>query len=183
MWNSRKYAAMAFACAGLAVAAATPASAWWPTYGGYYEAPYGYGTYGYSGAYDSVSWPYPADGYTDDLSYGYSGRGVYDSVGWGGCGSGYRDGYGLAYGYAGYRRPWGAAYGLGWAAYHPRGVNGAVAYRRTAGSTVAAERLRRTYDVAVSAPRPMKPASPNKVTYRIQNPKLAHNGQGAFRSF
>jgi hypothetical protein len=94
MWNSRKYAAAAIVGAGLAVAAALPASAWCPGYSGYYGAPYGYGAYGYSSG-----WPYASTGYTDYLSYGYSGCGAYDAAGW--TGSSWGDDYGPTYGYAG----------------------------------------------------------------------------------
>jgi hypothetical protein len=185
MWNSRKHAAMAIVGAGLAVAAATPASAWWGSgYGGYYGAPYGYGDYGYSDDF-----PYAGAGYNDYLSYGYSGYGAYDAAGWSGSSYGYD--YGPAYGYAsyGYRRPCGGAFGLGWAAYHPRGYNYAVAYRRPAGNAVADTRLHRPYTLAAYAPRSdrhvyaaakhhnlaMKPLAQNKVAYRVQNPKLARN--------
>src|SRR5216684_4392160 len=109
MWNSRKYTAMAVVGVGLAVAAATPASAqllgsggaygYTGGCGGYASAPVygyaggcgGYGAYGaayggapaYAGVY-SYGWPY---GIIGDVGYG-----AYGSAG--GCG-----GYG-AYGYA-----------------------------------------------------------------------------------
>jgi hypothetical protein len=113
MWNSRKYAAMAVVGAGLAVAAATPASAqlfggaygyaggcgggygaygYAPVYGsaggcggyGAYGAAYG-GTPAYAGVY-SYGWPY---GLIGDVGH----YGAYGSAG--GCGGGYG-----AYGYA-----------------------------------------------------------------------------------
>jgi hypothetical protein len=90
MWNSRKFTTMAILGAGLAVAAATPASAC--------------GSYGYAGGYGSVgyggcgSYGYaPVYGYAGGCgSYGYGGG--YGSVGYGGCGS---YGYAPVYGYAG----------------------------------------------------------------------------------
>jgi hypothetical protein len=76
MWNARKYAAIAALGAGLAVAAATPASAQWYGWGGPYYAyayhPY-YG-YGYAPPYYYVFYhrPYSADGY--GYGYGYYPR-------------------------------------------------------------------------------------------------------------
>ena len=150
MWNSRKCTAMAVLGVGLAVAAATPASAWWPGaygsvggcgaygsavgYGGYggcggYGYAGGYGAYGgygsgtYAGVY-SYGWPYGIIG-----DYGYApaaygsavGCGAYGSaVGYGGYG-----GYGI-YGYApvyyGYGGYGGAGYGYGGAGYGYGGV-------------------------------------------------------------
>ena len=121
MWNSRKYAAMAVLGMGLAVAAATPASAWWPgAYGsaggcGYGYAPVygygggcGYGAYGYAPAYAGVysyGWPYGTVGYGDWGAYGYAG----------GCGYG-AYGYAPTYGTYGYAPTYGA-YGYGAASY------------------------------------------------------------------
>ncbi len=72
MWNSRKTAAVAIAGAGLAVAAASPASAcidW-----------------GYSGAY-SYGWPYANIGFASYLAYSYrSCGGYYNIPGFGECG-------------------------------------------------------------------------------------------------
>jgi hypothetical protein len=72
MWNSRKCAAVAIAGAGLAVAAATPASAcidW-----------------GYSGVY-SHGWPYANTGFASYPAYSYrSCGGYYNIQGWGECG-------------------------------------------------------------------------------------------------
>jgi hypothetical protein len=135
MWNSKKCAAMAIVGAGLAVAAATPALAWWPGYGGYSGAAYGYGggcgaygaAYGgpgiggYAGVY-SYGWPYG--------TYGYYG-GTYGAA-YGGYGAAYSaayDGYGAygwapAYGYAGY------GYGCRKGAHRVRGYGYAVASRQ-----------------------------------------------------
>ncbi len=72
MWNHRKCAAMAIAGAGLAVVAATPASAcvdW-----------------GYSGVY-SYGWPYATAGVSSYPSYHYRNcGGSYNIPGWGECG-------------------------------------------------------------------------------------------------
>src|SRR5262249_55510182 len=70
MWNSRKYAVMAMAVAGLAVTAATPASACF--------------AWGHSGIY-SYGWAYANTGFADypadsDRSCG----GDYKNYGWGG---------------------------------------------------------------------------------------------------
>jgi hypothetical protein len=203
MWNSRKYAAAAIVGAGLAVAAASPASACWLGYSGYYGAPYGYGAYGYSSG-----WPYASTGYTDYLSYGYSGCGAYDAAGW--AGSSWGDDYGPTYGYAGsayapacgyapafgcasfarrvFHRPWGGVYGRACVANRPRDVNYAMAHRHPAGNAMAAARLRPSA-VAVNALRSdryvyaaakrhdfdQKPAAQNKAAYRVQSVKLAHN--------
>ena len=129
MWNGRKYAAMTIAGASLAVAAATPASAWW----------WPFDTYGYSGGYGYV-WPYMSFGYSDYAPYGYVSYG-YD--------------YSPAYGYAGYgySRPWGGVYGCGRAAHHPHSYNYAVADRRPADFAVAPYRLHRSYAIIAYAPR------------------------------
>ena len=165
MWNGRKYAAMTIVGAGLAVAAATPASAWW----------WPFDTYGYSGDYSYV-WPYTSYGYADYAPYGYVSY-DYD--------------YGPAYGYAGYgySRPWGRVYGCGRAAYQPQGDNYAVADRRPAGFAVVSYGLHRPYAIAACASRSYRhvyavakdlnlAAKPvqNKVAFRVQNVKLAHNG-------
>jgi hypothetical protein len=72
MWNGGKYAAIAVAGAGFAVAAATPASACFD--------------WGYSGAY-SYGWPYANAGYTSSPAYSYrSCGGHYNIPGWGECG-------------------------------------------------------------------------------------------------
>ncbi len=81
MWNGRKYAAMAIAGIGFAVAAATPASAQYNGGAG------GFGDHGYAGAY-SHGWPYSTSGLG-----GYGGSGDY---------GGYRRAYGAAHG-AGYK--------------------------------------------------------------------------------
>jgi hypothetical protein len=74
MWNSRKFAAMAIAGAGLAVAAATPASAC--------------ADWGYSGVYN-YGWAYANAGYANYPVYSYrSCGGAYHIQGWGEC-SGY----------------------------------------------------------------------------------------------
>jgi hypothetical protein len=78
MWNSTKYAAMAIAGAGLAVAAATPASAC--------------SDWGYSGVYSYG--PYAAVGFSSYPAYSYrSCGGYYNIPGWGECGG---------YGYCGW---------------------------------------------------------------------------------
>jgi hypothetical protein len=74
MWNSRKYAAMAVAGAGLAAVAATPASACF--------------AWGHSGVY-SYGWAYANTGFSDYRAYSYrSCGGNYQIQGWGEC-----DGY------------------------------------------------------------------------------------------
>jgi hypothetical protein len=122
MWNSKKYAAMAVLGVGLAVAAATPASAWWPGaygnaggcgYSGYapaygYAGGCGYGAYGYASAYAGVysyGWPYGTGGYGDCGAYGYAG----------GCGYA---AYAPAYGTYGYGS---ASYGYGCGGRHLHG--------------------------------------------------------------
>jgi len=71
MWNSRKYAAMAIAGAGLAVTA-TPASACF--------------AWGHSGIY-SYGWAYANTGFADYPAYSYrSCGGSYQIQGWGECG-------------------------------------------------------------------------------------------------
>lgn len=146
MWNTKNYAAMAVLGGGLAVAAATPASAWWPgAYGsaagcgayGYapaygYAGGCGYGGYGYAPAYAGVysyGWPYGTVGYGFG-TYGYAPTYGYA----GGCGysaSGYAPAYG-AYGYGPAASGYGCrarhlhghgAYGLAYGArssYHTR---------------------------------------------------------------
>lgn len=133
MWNSRKYAAMAIVGAGLAVAAATPASAWWPDYYGAaygyggcgYGAAYGYGgcgAYGYAGAGAfAYGWPYATSlGFAD---YGCGSYYGYAGAGWGGCG-----GYGYDPTYFGADH-YGYGYGYGYGPHHRRGY-GSIAYRR-----------------------------------------------------
>jgi len=72
MWNSRKYAVMAIAVAGLAVTAATPASACF--------------AWGHSGIY-SYGWAYANTGFADYPAYSYrSCGGNYQIQGWGECG-------------------------------------------------------------------------------------------------
>jgi hypothetical protein len=158
MWNSRKYTAMAIVGVGLAVSAATPASAQWlgwgGTYGysggcgGYAYAPaYGYaggcGAYGaYGGAYGaygsapayagvySYGWPYGIIGDVGYPAYGYAGGcGGYGAYGYaGGCG-----GYG-AYGYAPVSGYVGGCRGYGAYGYAPNyGFAGACRARRNHG--------------------------------------------------
>src|SRR5260221_8084357 len=110
MWNSRKYTAMAVVGVGLAVAAATPASAQLFGLGGAYGYAGGCGGYGYApvysyaggcggyGAYGAAYGAAPA--YAGVYSYGWPygiigdvGHYAYGSAG--GCGGGYG-----AYGYA-----------------------------------------------------------------------------------
>jgi hypothetical protein len=132
MWNSKKYAVMAVLGVGLTVAAATPASAWWPgAYGnaggcGYYgyASAYGhaggcgYGAYGYAPAYAGVysyGWPYGTVGYGGWGAYGYAGC----------CGYG-AYGYAPVFGASGYGS---AYYGYGCHARHVHGHGGyALAY-------------------------------------------------------
>src|SRR6266849_850536 len=124
MWNSRKYTAMAVLGAGLAVAAATPASAWLPGYGSG-------GAYGYGGGCGSYGYA-PAYGYGGGCggAYGYAGGG-------GGYGGGCRSyGYAPTYGYGGGCGGYGAygaygsapayagVYSYGW----PYGIVGDVGY-------------------------------------------------------
>jgi hypothetical protein len=72
MWNSRKFAALALAGAGFAVAAATPARACFD--------------WGYSGIY-SHGWPYASRGFASYPAYRYrSCGGYYNIAGWGECG-------------------------------------------------------------------------------------------------
>jgi hypothetical protein len=111
MWNSNKYAAMAVVGVGLAVAAATPASAQWLGGGGAYGYSGGCGGYGYApvygyaggcGAYGAYGAAYgAAPAYAGVYSYGWpygliGDVGHYGAYGYaGGCGGGYG-----AYGYA-----------------------------------------------------------------------------------
>jgi hypothetical protein len=134
MWNSSKHAAMAIAGVGLAVAAATPASAWCPGYYGaasglyagcgpvgYYGSAYGYGSSGYGGVF-TYGWPYAT-------SFGISDYGGYGAAyGYGGYGGG----YGAAYGYGGGWVPYytAAGWGCGHTAHRSRGASYAVASNR-----------------------------------------------------
>jgi hypothetical protein len=117
MWNSKNFAAIAVLGVGLAVAAATPASAWWP--GGYGSAGgCGYGAYAsapYAGVY-SYGWPYGTVGYAGCGAYGYAPAYGYA----GGCGYG-ASGYAPAYGAYGYDP---AYYGYGCRGRHPHGHGG-----------------------------------------------------------
>jgi hypothetical protein len=70
MCNSRKRAAMAVLGVGLAVAAATPASAGWPYAGGCGYAGYA-DTPAYAGVY-SYGWPYGTVGDAGCGAYGYT---------------------------------------------------------------------------------------------------------------
>jgi hypothetical protein len=71
MWVSRRYAAMAMVGIGLAIAAATPASAC--------------SDWGYSGIH-SYGWAYANTGYSDHPAYSYrSCGGNYHIQGWGEC--------------------------------------------------------------------------------------------------
>src|SRR5579871_3534675 len=167
MWNSKQYAAMAILGAGLAFAAATPASAWGsgaygyggcgaygyaPVYG--YASGCGYGAYGYAPAYAGVysyGWPYGAVG------LGYGGCGAYGyapAYGYaGGCGYG-AYGYAPTYGYAsgcayGYAPSYGyaASYGYGCRARHLHGHGGyALAYAPRSSA-------HRQYYASASSPR------------------------------
>jgi hypothetical protein len=137
MWNSRTYAAMAIAGAGLALAVATPASAWWPGYGsagcGYYGAAYGPGSLSYGAGTFTYGWPYvtnviPYPGYG---SFGYApayGFGFGNSPAYGlGASYGYAPAYGSGYSYA-------PAYGYGGSGcgrgHRVRGYGYATASRR-----------------------------------------------------
>jgi hypothetical protein len=72
MWNSRRYAAIVLAGAGLAIAAATPASACFD--------------WGYSGIY-TYGWPYASTGFSQLPAYAYRDcGGTYNIPGWGECG-------------------------------------------------------------------------------------------------
>jgi hypothetical protein len=115
MWNSKNYAAVAVLGVGLAMAAATPASAWWPAdYGS--AGGCGYGAYAYAPAYAGVysyGWPYGTVGYACG-AYGYAPAYA------GGCGYG-ASGYAPAYGAYGYGP---ASYGYGCRGRHPHGHGG-----------------------------------------------------------
>jgi hypothetical protein len=153
MWNSRKYTAMAVVGVGLAIAAATPASAQLVGLGGAYgyaggcgayaSAPvYGYaggcGGYGaaygaapaYAGVY-SYGWPYGIIGDVGYGAYGYAGGcGGYGAYGYAGGGCG---GYG-AYGYAPVSGYAGGCGGYGAYGYAPNyGFAGACRARRNHG--------------------------------------------------
>jgi hypothetical protein len=164
MWNSRKCAAMAIAGAGLAFAAAMPASAQWGGYygsvgcGSYYGAAFGPGSlgcgdYGYAGTF-TYGWPYAS--YVGGTGFG-SGFGT--GFGFGGAPTyGYTPGYGygfgaspacgLGYGYApayGYGYSYAPAYGYGGfgcgrAHHRGRGYGYATAYHRSYGYAVASYR-------------------------------------------
>jgi hypothetical protein len=147
MWNVRKYSAVAAVGAGLAFAAASPASACGafgmvgvPVFGAAFG---GCGAYGYAApvAFGCGSYGYaPTYGYA--RSYG----------GYGGCGCG--GSYGAAYGYAPHRiyamafRP--RIVGLV-IAHRPHAYGYAVAYRHPAGFAVAHHR---PVGVAVAFHRP-----------------------------
>jgi hypothetical protein len=71
MWNIKKYAAIAIAGAGFAVAGATPA---WACF-----------AWGHSGIY-SYGWAYANTGFADYPAYSYrSCGGIYHIQGWGEC--------------------------------------------------------------------------------------------------
>jgi len=112
MWNSKRSAAAAVLGVGLAVVAATPASAWQPYAGGC-----GYGAYAgapaYAGVY-SYGWPYGTVG-DAGCAYGYAPAYGYA----GGCGYG-ASGYAPAYGAYGL----GPAYGYGCRGRHLHGHGG-----------------------------------------------------------
>ena len=91
MWNSRKYTAMAVVGVGLAVAAATPASAQLLGSGGAYGYTGGCGAYGYAPVYGSAG---GCGGYG---AYGYAPVSGYA----GGCGGYGAYGYAPNYGFAG----------------------------------------------------------------------------------
>jgi hypothetical protein len=156
MWNSRTYAAMAIAGAGLALAA-VPASAQWLGYGsagcgGYgaaYGAGYGAGTFTYG-------WPYA----TNVGGYGFGGGafGYAPGYGWGignspafGYGYGFAPAFGYgysyapAYGYGGYGG-WGCGRG-----HRVRGYGYATVSRRSYGYAVASHRTH--HDVAMKPVR------------------------------
>jgi hypothetical protein len=196
MWNSKKYAAMAIVGAGLAVAAASPASACWG--GGYYGAAYGgcggnygaaYGA-GYGAGYGGCGSYYGAAyapvygsgcgtyGYAGTYGSAYGGYGLaglgYGSAGCGGYygaayGSGCGYGYG-SYGSYGYAPAYGyASYGYGCGrAHRVRGYGYAVAYRHPYGSAVAAHRFNRDTVAATAPVRGSFAAKPvqSKIAYR-----------------
>jgi hypothetical protein len=164
MWSGRKYAAMAIASVGLAVAAAAPASAQ------YRGAAGGLGDYGYAGVY-SYGWPY--------ATYGLAGHGSSGDYGYGG----YPGAYGAAPG--GYNR-WGAGYGYyggtpsySYAGYPFNGRARAYGFGRGARHVPGygygvGDRL--LYDQAFAAAQhrdfTARPAQ-DKIVYRGQNLKLA----------
>jgi hypothetical protein len=199
MWNSKKYAVLAIVSAGLAVVAATPASAC----GGYYGAAYnGCGAYGYAPVYGSVggcgaygytgvagyAWPYASYGYADYPSYGYGGYGgyygsagcgSYGYAGYGGCGS-YGAGYG-GYGSYGYAPGYYGAAGYGCAAAsRARSFGYATACRHNDGHILAGYRLHRG-QVFASASTPkhrnLAAVTPmqGKIAHRVTNLKLTSN--------
>jgi hypothetical protein len=149
MWNIKKYSVMAIVGAGLAVAAATSASAcgafgYAPIYGaayggcgGYYgyAAPVAYGWGGGCGSYGYAPISYGCG------SYGYGG-GYYGAAY--GCGGGY---YGAAYGYAPVYRyvprvyGYGYGYGCGHVSHRSRGYGYALAWHRPLRSLYAAHRF------------------------------------------
>jgi hypothetical protein len=151
MWNIKKYSATAIVGAGLAFAAASPASACGAF--GMFGVPVFAAAFGGCGPY----------GFAAPVAYGWGGcapvafgcgafgaayRHPFYGAAYGGCGCGYgRTGYG--YGYA-YRRPIG--YGYGYAYHRPYGYAFA-SYRHYRPYAFAAQHYRHAYSYAAYRPR------------------------------
>jgi hypothetical protein len=169
MWNIRKYSAVAVVGAGIAFAAASPASACGFGWGGAYGSTVGFGGCGAYGYAAPVSYGY-GGGWGTGWGSGWGGAYGYAPIGYGGgCGAyGYAPisygcggygayGYAPTYGYAsyGYAPAYGSAYGYGgWGCgRHHRHAHAAygsavVAFHHPAASVYAARRFERTFAYA-----------------------------------
>lgn len=145
MWNIKKYSAMAIVGAGLAFAAASPASACgafgmagWPVFGAAFG---GCGAYGYAAPVAYAYVPRIAYGCAP-VAYGCGGYGAY----------GYAPtfGYAPAYGMGGYGY---GGCGCGHVGYHPRAFGYAVAFHRPIGFAMA---FRRHIGYGVAFHHPMR---------------------------
>jgi hypothetical protein len=171
MWNTRKYSVMAIVGAGLAFAAASPASACGLGYGGAYGLAGGYGgyggyggcgSYGYAAPVAVMSYGYAPVGYAYGSgcgSYGYAptSYGCGGSYGYAptsyGCGGSY--GYAPTYGYAPIGT-YGSAYGYGGCGRHHRAraaYGAAVVAFHNPVNVYAAHRSTRVFAYSHPAPR------------------------------
>jgi hypothetical protein len=168
MWNIKKYSAMAIAGAGLAFAAASPASACgafgmagWPVFGAAFG---GCGAYGFAApvAYAYVRPVVPVAYGCAPVAFGCGGFGsygyaptfgyapTYGAYGYGGCGCGHFGYHARAFGYAvAFHRPivYGMAFHrpIGYAVAFHRPIGYGVAFHRPIGYGVAFHRPMRTY--------------------------------------
>jgi hypothetical protein len=164
MWNIKKYSAMAIVGAGLAFAAASPASACgafgmagWPVFGAAFG---GCGAYGFAAPVAYVRPVIPVAYGCAPVAFGCGGYGAYGfapSFGY----AGYRGGFGYGGGYGAYG--YGGGCGCGHIGYRGRAFGYAVAFRRPIGFAVAFHRpigfgmaFRRHIGYAVAFHRPMR---------------------------